>query len=655
MSNKNKKRQYGIYLGNEFSGIAVNGIIIFNQRIKNQTIIPTIVAFDNERKDPIIGENINFQLESNPKNTIYGFVKLIGKKFSDPEVQEFKKEVKFNIKKKSENEDEIKIVFNCNKKTLEESPEYFLQLIIKQLIKFDNINHQPDFKYIITVPSYFDEKQKNIVENVIKEINLKNFNIINEIQALASSCDQIDIYDNLILVFCCDGNEFNFSILKDGNLKVNKKKYFGKKYFIDKLFKHCVENFKKRTDKVFSNDKNKCDELYNILLEAFDNLSLNNPLILLDKSNFYKNENLKIEISKITFKTIFEDFFQKCKTLVEEYIKESKIEIANVNFFIFNCSKILNFEEFISKNFNIKTNQKKILDNKNGEIYPIGASLYKDNEDNDFGLEKIVNDEEKKEIPGESPIKLSLGFDKGDGRMEFVIKKGEKRDFKQKAYYETQYDMQESFTIRIFRGERLFVKDNVELGYFTLSNLSKCKKGNIIIIEFDYNIKNNTLEVIAYEKSNPGNKQHYERQPYLTPFNDMEVILIKEPQKFKENDDKRLRVFFEIENLRIEIAGFEEIITNYEYEQPVLIKLIRDFLNDIKNHIDYKNYDIYYKKFEECKSIINDLNNFLEKNNTNFKTQNEINIKMKNLEKQNKELTDRVRILQNTIMENKPK
>ena len=48
----------GIYIGNKFSGIAINGKIISNQRIKNQTIIPTIVAFENDRKDPIIGENI---------------------------------------------------------------------------------------------------------------------------------------------------------------------------------------------------------------------------------------------------------------------------------------------------------------------------------------------------------------------------------------------------------------------------------------------------------------------------------------------------------------------------------------------------------------------------------------------------------------------
>ena len=392
MSNKNKKQQYGIYLGNEFSGIAVNGSIIFNQSIKNQTIIPTIVAFDNERKDPIIGENMKSQLISNPNNTIYGFVKLIGKKFSDPEVQEFKKEVKFEIKKKSKNEDEIKIVFNYNKKTFEESPEYFLKLIIKKLVKFDNIKHETDFKYIITVPSYFDENQKNIVENVIKEIkeiNSENIKIINETQSIASYA-QIDLYDNIIFVFCCDGNEFKFSILKKGNLQINKTKFIGKKYFIEKLLKYCAEDFKRKTGTDFYNDKNKYDELYNILLENFDNLSLKNTMIVLDKTNFYKSENLNIEISKITFQTIFKDFFEEYKKLIEKCIEESKIDILNVNFFVFNCSKILNFEDFISEYFKINTSQKKILDNKNYEIYPIGASLYRDNEDNEIGIEKFA-------------------------------------------------------------------------------------------------------------------------------------------------------------------------------------------------------------------------------------------------------------------------
>ena len=100
MSNNNKKQQYGIYLGNEYSGIAVNGKIIANQRIKKQTMIPTVVSFDNDRKDPIIGENIKFQLESNPKNTIYGFLKLIGKNFLILKFKNLKRKLNLILKKK---------------------------------------------------------------------------------------------------------------------------------------------------------------------------------------------------------------------------------------------------------------------------------------------------------------------------------------------------------------------------------------------------------------------------------------------------------------------------------------------------------------------------------------------------------------------------
>ena len=47
MKNKeNQQKICGIYIGNNFSGIAINGKIISNQRIKNQTIIPTIIAFE---------------------------------------------------------------------------------------------------------------------------------------------------------------------------------------------------------------------------------------------------------------------------------------------------------------------------------------------------------------------------------------------------------------------------------------------------------------------------------------------------------------------------------------------------------------------------------------------------------------------------------
>ena len=92
--------QYGIYIGVNFSCIAVNGKIIENKRGKNEILVPTIISYQKNIKEPVIGMNNLSQINANPENTIYGFLELIGQKFSDPEVQEFKQTVKYKIEKK---------------------------------------------------------------------------------------------------------------------------------------------------------------------------------------------------------------------------------------------------------------------------------------------------------------------------------------------------------------------------------------------------------------------------------------------------------------------------------------------------------------------------------------------------------------------------
>ena len=368
---------------------------------------------------------------------------------------------------------------------------------------------------------------------------------------------------------------------------------------------------------------------------------------------------MKIEITIKEFKTIFNDFFNKYKSSIENYIKTKNITISNDNnYFVFNCCKMPYFEDFISKAFKIKKNQKQILDNKNYEIYPIGASLYKENDD-DGGIEPqdSEEDEEVKEIKGESPIKLSLGFDKGDGRMEFVIKKGEKKVFNKKGFYETRYDKQDSCEIKIYRGERLFVEDNIEIGSIKLSNLKKKPRGYIIILKFDYNLKDNSLTVIAYEKENDKNKKELKRHPYSIAYNDMEVKLIKDPKIFKEEDDKKEKAFFKIEELKENIVEFEEIIQSYENESPTIVGEIRTTLNSIHSNINYKNYDKYYNQFERCQEMINDLNNLMKNSSIvpNIQNNKEKEKKIQKLQKEKEELTSRIRILQNTIKENKSK
>lgn len=658
MKNKeNQKNLCGIYIGNNFSGIAINGKIISNQRIKNQTIIPTIIAFEKDRKDSIIGENIQTHLDNNKENTIYGFINLIGKKFSDSEVQKFIGEVNFKIKKKNENEDEIKIQFNQDQKIKEESPEYFLRLMVENLIRFDPIITKQDSSFIITIPSYFDKNQKELVNNELNKIGLKQFQIINEAQALIYSCKNTNLLYSTVFIFCCNENEVNISVLKNLNLEGNIIKFFQKNYYIEILFNYCLDYFKKTTQKDFSKDKNKCNELRKMITVSFENLSPKNPLIKLEKDKFYEKEELKINLDIKKFKEIFNDFNKECEKLINELFTKYNITKNNIDFYIFNCSLIPSCEKYISKEcFKlINDDEKKIIeDNNKYQIYPIGASLYVN--DDDEGIEKYESEEEKgeeeeKEIKGESPIKLSLGFDRGDGIMTFVIKKGEKKRFSQKGYFETEFDNQKECDIKIYRGERLFVEDNVEIGNFKLKNLILSPKGSIITLKFHFNIKDNSLKIIAFENKNQKNKIEYIRHPYQINYNDMEIGLIKNPEKFKEIDNEKYESFLEIEELKKDIGKIREELRLYENDQPILVKNMENTINEIHNKMNHQNFKQYIKNINDCQLIINELNTLTK--SKGFINNPQEQKKIKELEKEKNELNKQVEVLRKAMRENK--
>ena len=68
--------------------------VIQNAEGKNTT--PSVVAFlDNG--EVLVGELALRQMVTNPKNTLYGIKRLIGRKFQDKEVQKFKSMVPFDI------------------------------------------------------------------------------------------------------------------------------------------------------------------------------------------------------------------------------------------------------------------------------------------------------------------------------------------------------------------------------------------------------------------------------------------------------------------------------------------------------------------------------------------------------------------------------
>ena len=58
---------------------------------------PFVISF--YEKEILVGISAQRRMKRNPKNTIYGIRKLLGKKFNDPQVQNFMKTVPYKLKK----------------------------------------------------------------------------------------------------------------------------------------------------------------------------------------------------------------------------------------------------------------------------------------------------------------------------------------------------------------------------------------------------------------------------------------------------------------------------------------------------------------------------------------------------------------------------
>lgn len=650
--------QYGIYIGENNSCIAVNGKIITNKRVKNETVVPTMVAFQNEIKEPIVGMNIFSILIANPENTIYGFHELIGKKFSDIEVQEFRNNVKFKIEKKNEN-DEIKIVINHNKQLIEKPPESFIKIIIAQLLKFENntYNNNTNFSYYLTIPSNFNDNQIKLIKNEIDSLKTRNNNeikIIPESKALIFKDGNESIYDNIFLVLICDKTKVNISVLKYGELIGNKSHNFNIDSFKEKLLKYCINDCQKKIkDFVIKNDQEKKlkEKINNAITYLFEK-----PIYEIIIPNFDKhNTRFNIEITYNLLNVVCQDEYKAIINLIKSLLYELKLSIDRINKFVFSCNTIPNIPNYFSLSFpQIPENSILILDGKY-ENFAIGASLYQSEDEND-GID-VYDDNESDNInvnDKDSPIILSLGFEKENGRMDFIFKKGENKNFKQNIHYETKYDYQDKFYLKIYRGERLFVEDNYLLGIFELSNLKKKKKGNIIIIENEFIPEKGKLEISIYEKDNPYNKKKFQRFPYVSKFTEKEEMLIKNPNIFQKEDESKLNVMYNINILKEQILKYDDILDALENQKPKLINEFKDSLNQIYSYINFKNYQEYKNKFDKYKLMIDETNSSLN-GSENQKKLFDAEIQNKRLIKENNELNHRVKILQSTIIQIKGK
>lgn len=174
----------GIDFGNESSFIAVpraGGIETISNDFSLRAT-PSCVAFSNRNR--IIGVAAKNQLITNLRNTIFGFKRLLGKMFDDPSVEHELRYLPFQIIRKKDGTIGIKVhyldedhVFSIQQITamfftkLKETAEAALKCEVNQCV--------------ISVPSFFDNSERQALLDAASIAGLKVLRIFNETAATA--------------------------------------------------------------------------------------------------------------------------------------------------------------------------------------------------------------------------------------------------------------------------------------------------------------------------------------------------------------------------------------------------------------------------------------------------------------------------------------
>jgi molecular chaperone DnaK (HSP70) len=493
----------GIDLGTTKSSIGIwrnNKFFLIPDEYGN-TAIPSYVGYTNVQR--YIGNDAKRQQELNPNNVFYEVKRLIGRNYSDSEVQKNLNYLSYKIE--NDGKDGVILVSDVrdNKKFTPE--EISASVLTKLKIMAMNYLKKKITKVVITVPATFTEAQRQATKDAASIAGLECVRMIHEPTAAALAYGLMNKSLNKkkegddsairILVYDFGGGTLDVSVLEvedqqfcvtcvAGNTRL------GGADFDNSLVRYCITKFKRKYNIVNMPDlptlslqmlKLRCEDAKKIL-------STSNSTYIAVK-DFYQGKNLCIPISRSELEIICADLLLLSLNPIEEVLNELEIREKDIDDVIVvgGMSRMPAILNRIEMKFRRKPNcsinpEQAIVAGAAIQGYLLSHS------DDPFSSSVTLLD----------ITPLSIGVETNQGIMDVLVPRGTIIPYETDRLYSTEDDNQTSVIIKIYEGERSMTNDNMFVGEFILNGIPPEPRG-VPEINVIFNIDNNGITTVTAE------------------------------------------------------------------------------------------------------------------------------------------------------------
>ncbi|MCL4427305.1 molecular chaperone DnaK [Patescibacteria group bacterium] len=527
----------GIDLGTTNSAMAVvegGSPRIIENKEGNRTT-PSIVAI-SKSGERTVGLVAKRQAVTNPENTIFSAKRLIGRRFSDAEVQRDKKILPYEIREAKDGGVEIKMGDKWYR------PQEISAMVLQKL-KADAEDKLGEkiTEAIITVPAYFDDSQRKATKDAGEIAGFTVKRIINEPTAAALAYGLNKKKDEQIVVYDFGGGTFDVSVLEVSADTVEVKStggdtHLGGDDFDQVIIGWLISEFKKDQGIDLSQDKlalqrlKESAEKAKIELSSAMETEINIPFITSDASG---PKHMGIKLSRSKLEELVGEYVTKSIDIVKQVVKDANFQISDIDEVVLvgGQTRMPKIQEAVKALFGKEPHK----DINPDEVVAVGAAV-----------EGGILQGEIKDVLLLDVTPLSLGIETLGGVMTKLIEKNTTIPASKTQVFSTAADNQPSVEIHVLQGERPMATENKTLGRFILDGIPSAPRG-IPQVEVSFDIDaNGILSVKAKDKAT--NKEQSIRIESSSGLNKEDIEKMKKEAEVFADEDKKKLEFIEAKN-----------------------------------------------------------------------------------------------------------